>query len=88
MRQTTRHGAKSGRRAAFLNDGPTVFQRQVKHPGGEVFSPLSELESLRIHAGKALLAEAVPIWERMHAEVESRLQGDADPVRAGLRALS
>ena len=40
-------------------------------------------------AGMALLASAVPIWERTHAAVESLL-GDSDPdrLRGSLRALS
>ena len=38
-------------------------------------------------AGAALLAAAVPIWTRTHAEID-RLIGDADSVRAGLRALA
>ena len=40
-------------------------------------------------AGRSLLAKAVPVWRRSHAEVE-RLLVDADPerLRASLRALS
>ena len=38
-------------------------------------------------AGRALLARAVPIWERGHAEVEARLT-NADLLRRNLRALS
>lgn len=40
-------------------------------------------------SGKAVLAEAVPIWERTHAEVEERLpDGDADRLRRDLLALT
>lgn len=39
--------------------------------------------------GRAVLARAVPIWERGHAEVEARLdRGDPNGVRADLRALT
>ena len=40
-------------------------------------------------AGRALLAEAVPVWERTHAEID-RLLGGADPqrLRDDLVALS
>ena len=39
--------------------------------------------------GQVLLKSAVPIWERTHKEVEQRLTaGDADALRAGLRAVS
>ncbi|MGF1609278.1 MAG: MarR family winged helix-turn-helix transcriptional regulator [Kiloniellales bacterium] len=44
----------------------------------------------RLHltpAGRKLLAEALPLWKRTHAE-EDRLLPDADRVRADLRALS
>ena len=40
-------------------------------------------------AGHALLTSAVPIWERTHVEVERALAvGDAEALRAGLRALA
>jgi len=40
-------------------------------------------------AGRALLASAMPVWEKTHGEVESRL-GELDParLRAALGALS
>ena len=39
--------------------------------------------------GKTLLAEAVPIWEQTHAEVEGLLEhGEADRLRRDLQALS
>lgn len=39
--------------------------------------------------GKALLAEAVPVWERTHAEVEGLIEdGDADRLRSDLQAIS
>ncbi|MBN9024787.1 MarR family winged helix-turn-helix transcriptional regulator [Kaistia sp. MMO-174] len=39
-------------------------------------------------AGRAALTAAVPIWQRMHAEVEAPLgEGVADLLRAGLMAL-
>jgi len=38
-------------------------------------------------AGKALLAAAVPIWKRTHAEIEA-LHADPDGLRRALRALS
>jgi len=39
-------------------------------------------------AGKAILAAAVPIWEKTHADVEATLvSGGADSLRAGLLAL-
>jgi len=40
-------------------------------------------------AGRGLLAAAVPLWEKMHGEVESLVSGpDPDALRAALRALS
>ena len=40
-------------------------------------------------AGRALLASAVPIWKRTHAQVEGLLDGaDPDGLRRDLRALS
>ncbi len=39
--------------------------------------------------GKALLAEAVPVWERTHVEVEGLIEdGDADRLRSDLQAIS
>lgn len=39
--------------------------------------------------GRALLAEALPVWERAHGEVEALLEGgDADRLRRDLLALS
>jgi DNA-binding MarR family transcriptional regulator len=40
-------------------------------------------------AGLSVLAEATPIWERTHAEVDRAfLQSDAEALRTGLRILS
>ncbi|ODA65989.1 HTH-type transcriptional regulator SarZ [Methyloligella halotolerans] len=39
-------------------------------------------------AGRAVLAEAVPIWRRVHGEIEADLPGDADRFRSSLRAVS
>jgi DNA-binding MarR family transcriptional regulator len=40
-------------------------------------------------AGRSLLADAVPIWKRTHAQVENLLAGaDLDLLRRDLRALS
>lgn len=40
-------------------------------------------------AGRTLLAGAVPIWERIHAEIEDRLpRPDPDRLRGDLTALS
>lgn len=40
-------------------------------------------------AGESLLARAVPVWAKTHAEIESVLPGqDADALRDGLVALS
>lgn len=40
-------------------------------------------------AGRAVLAAALPIWQRTHAEVEAPLgEGMADQLRAGLMALA
>lgn len=39
-------------------------------------------------SGRALLAQAVPIWTRTHEEIERRLSRDADTLRAGLNELS
>jgi DNA-binding MarR family transcriptional regulator len=39
-------------------------------------------------AGAAALAGAMPIWTQTHAEVEGRLPGDPDRLRADLKALS
>lgn len=39
--------------------------------------------------GKSLLARAVPIWQRTHAEIEKQLTGlKPDDLRAGLLAVS
>jgi DNA-binding MarR family transcriptional regulator len=38
--------------------------------------------------GRALLAEATPIWKRRHAALERRLKRSADALRADLVALS
>lgn len=38
--------------------------------------------------GRARLQAAVPIWKRSHAALERKLDGGADRLRAGLRALS
>ncbi|MFD0988169.1 MarR family winged helix-turn-helix transcriptional regulator [Methyloligella solikamskensis] len=38
--------------------------------------------------GRAVLAQAVPIWLRVHGEIEEGLPGDADALRADLRTLS
>jgi DNA-binding MarR family transcriptional regulator len=38
-------------------------------------------------AGRALLAEATPVWVREHAKIETTLSGDGDRLRAGLRTL-
>lgn len=39
-------------------------------------------------AGRSLLAEALPVWERVHADLDARLPGDGgDALRAGLAAL-
>ena len=40
-------------------------------------------------AGRAVLASAVPIWERTHAETDRLFEaGDLDALRAGLRVLA
>ena len=39
-------------------------------------------------AGSSLLTEAVPIWKTTHREVEMLTAGDADRLRAHMRALS
>ena len=39
-------------------------------------------------AGRAVLAEAVPLWKKTHAEVELRLPRSAGALRSDLRALS
>ncbi|MDE2133363.1 MAG: winged helix-turn-helix transcriptional regulator [Alphaproteobacteria bacterium] len=38
-------------------------------------------------AGRSLLAAALPLWKKAHAEVERLLPHSADTLRAGLRAL-
>jgi DNA-binding MarR family transcriptional regulator len=39
--------------------------------------------------GKALLATAVPVWQKTHQDLESQLEdGDVDRLRGSLRALS
>jgi len=44
---------------------------------------------LLTEAGRALLAEATPVWEGQHAAIERRLAASgADRLRAGLRSLS
>ena len=39
-------------------------------------------------AGRALLAQATPIWIAEHARVEAELPGEADALRAGLRGVA
>jgi len=39
-------------------------------------------------AGRALLARALPVWERSQLETESLLPGDPERLRTELRALS
>ncbi len=39
-------------------------------------------------AGRAVLAEAVPIWQRVHGDIEAGLSADPDDFRAGLRDVS
>ncbi len=39
--------------------------------------------------GRSVLARAIEIWKRTHASIERRLEdGEADRLRAGLRAVS
>lgn len=38
--------------------------------------------------GRALLAQAVPIWTREHGKLDEDLVGGADDLRAGLRAIA
>ena len=38
--------------------------------------------------GRALLAQAVPIWTREHGQLDEDLGGGADDLRAGLRAIA
>ncbi|HYF89094.1 MarR family winged helix-turn-helix transcriptional regulator [Azospirillum sp.] len=38
--------------------------------------------------GRALLAQAVPVWKRVHAEIEGSLPEGGDGLRAGLVAVS
>lgn len=39
-------------------------------------------------AGRALVAQAMPIWRRTHAAVERRIAGGADRLRSELKILS
>jgi DNA-binding MarR family transcriptional regulator len=39
-------------------------------------------------AGHAVLAKAVPIWKRVHGDLERRVTGDPDALRAGLQILA
>jgi len=39
-------------------------------------------------AGRAVLAKAVPIWRKVHGEIEDSLPGDADDLRVNLLGLS
>lgn len=38
--------------------------------------------------GSKVLAQAVPVWEQTHAEIESQMPGNPDDLRKNLRALS
>lgn len=38
-------------------------------------------------AGREVLAQALPIWIALHAEIEAGLDGGGDGMRSGLRAL-
>jgi DNA-binding MarR family transcriptional regulator len=54
----------------------------VPHPGD------GRSRVLKLTAkGKKLLDEAMPVWESMHAELDQRLQGDAQSLRKALLAL-
>jgi DNA-binding MarR family transcriptional regulator len=39
-------------------------------------------------AGRAMLAQAVPIWTREHAKLDEELGGGAEDLRAGLKAIA
>lgn len=38
--------------------------------------------------GRALLAQALPIWTREHAKLDAELDGGPDALRAGLKAIA
>lgn len=38
--------------------------------------------------GRELLERAMPVWERTHAELNEKLEGDADGLRKALLALT
>lgn len=38
--------------------------------------------------GRALLAQALPIWTKEHARLDDELSGGGDALRAGLRAIA
>lgn len=58
----------------------------------EILPGLSDKRERRLKltdAGLALLAEALPVWIEIHAEIEKELpQGDGDHLRQNLLALS
>jgi len=39
-------------------------------------------------AGRAVLAQAVPIWTREHGKLDEELAGGSDALRAGLKAIA
>lgn len=39
-------------------------------------------------AGRAVLAQAVPIWTREHGELDDELAGGSEALRVGLRAIA
>jgi DNA-binding MarR family transcriptional regulator len=38
-------------------------------------------------AGREVLAQAMPVWIAVHAEIEAQIEGGADELRSGLRGL-
>lgn len=83
-----------GRVAAFLAMDRTTLTANLKpleRRGLVTIAPDPEdRRGRRIRltdAGQALLAQAVPIWVALHAEIEAGLPGDCDDLRASMRAL-
>jgi DNA-binding MarR family transcriptional regulator len=88
--------ARMGAVAALLNMDRTTLTAALKplERGGLVDVAVDPTDRRSrvltlTRAGKSLLATALPIWKRTHAEIERLLGGsDPDVLRRDLRALS
>lgn len=96
MMSLNRPGAPSiGATASFLAMDRTTLTAALKpleRRGLVVVTPAPTDRRTRTlaltDAGRALLAQAVPIWQRAHADLDRRLGADGAHLREGLEALA